>query len=162
MKDTNAIGNIGENCASLRLSKFCIFTPYLMGGKTPVFDILLEIIDEVKPYYALVQVKATDSKTPLDSTGNMKTPVPKDKLYKLIERVLPTYVAGIDINSERMHIAPAFDPAVTYNAIPPILVIDNIHPTNDEASLQKLKEDIINYWESYQMHINKSHYKSLL
>lgn len=160
--DRNAIGDEGENIAATRLGMFFIFRCYLIGGKAPAFDILIEIMDENKPYQAMVQVKSTNDASPYDMKGNLKTPVPDDKLQNLISRPLPTYVAGIDIPTETMHLTPAFDRTVKLPSIPPTLVISLSNVARSQADLLKLKEDIINYWEGYNMHINKPTYKSTL
>lgn len=160
--DRNAIGDQGENIAALRLGMFGIFRCYVIGGKAPAFDILIEIIDEHKPYQALVQVKATDATNPFDKLGKIKTPVPINKLKSLISRPLPTYVAGVSIATETMNLAPAFDPNVKYSTVPATIVVDLANSRLSEQNLLKLKEDIINYWESNNMHTYKPAYKTLL
>lgn len=67
-----------------------IFQCYSIGGKRPVYDIIIQKIDEAHPYHTLVQVKSTEASDPYDERGNMKTPVPEEKLQKLISRTLPT------------------------------------------------------------------------
>ena len=161
-KDKNAIGDFGENCAIMRLMKFYIFRGYLIGGKAPVFDILLEINDENKPYQALVQVKSTDDSNPYLTNGNIKTPVPKKKLDLLIKRPLPTYVGGMDNNTETLFIAPAYNPRTKYSSIPPTLKMDNSDLQAYRSAIEKLRDDIINYWETFNMHTNKPIYNSTL
>lgn len=160
--DRNAIGDQGENCAALRLGMFGIFRCYTIGGKAPAFDILIEIIDDKKPYQALVQVKSTANPDPYDKNGNMKTPVPDDKLQQLILRPLPTYAAGICLETEVMHLAPAFDSNIKFPTIPPALVITLANKMQSEQNLLKLKEDIIQYWEGNNIHNYKPSYKTLL
>lgn len=166
----NQVGDRGEVLASLVLTKGYIFTSYLLGGKTPAFDLIIEISESnnpLKPYQAIIQVKATELVPPFYSIGkhkgDLKTPVPKKKLHNLIKRPLPSYVMGVDINGSIHHIAPAFDHSLSYSSgIPPKLVIDTNNTPNHLAALYKLKEDIINYWETHNMHINKPLYQSIL
>lgn len=160
--DRNAVGNLGELTAGLRLGMFTIFRSHIFGDKTPVFDMLLEIIDKSKPYQAIVQVKATYDADPYDKKGNLITPIPVEKLQKLISLPLPTYAAGVDVNNEIMHLAPAFDRDVKMSTIPPILVLSHADQEKTKENLLKLKADIINYWEGYNMHVNKPAYKSIL
>lgn len=160
--DRNAIGDQGENCAALRLGMFGIFRCYTIGGKAPAFDILIEIIDDTKPYQALIQVKSTNNPKPYDANGNLKTPVPDNKLQDLISRPLPTYAAGVCLDTEVVHIAPAFNRNIKLPTIPPILILSIANTLVTEQNLLKLKEDIINYWESNNMHINKPSYQTIL
>lgn len=160
--DKNAIGDQGENCAALRLGMFSIFRCYTIGGKAPAFDILIEIIDDKKPYQALVQVKSTANPNPFDKNGNLKTPVPDDKLQQLISRPLPTYAAGICLDTEVMHLVPAFDKTAKLSTIPATLVISLTNKAQSQQNLLKLKEDIIRYWEGNNMHIYKPTYKTIL
>lgn len=162
MLSANIIGDIGENTVALRLSKYGIFKVYFLGEKAPIEDFLLEIIDEAHPYHCLIQVKAIDQAKKYDKNGNMKTPVLYSKLKKLIERPLPTYVAGADIEEEVIFIAPAFDVNIRYNTIPPILKIDNVDKVRSKSDLEKLRDDIINYWNQANLPNFKKHYISTL
>lgn len=59
---TNTIGDRGEMIVSTRLMEFDLFNVFLLGGKVPAFDLLVEMIpqnDNEKPYQFLVQVKTT-------------------------------------------------------------------------------------------------------
>lgn len=159
---SNIIGDVGENTAALRLSKTGIFKVYFLGEKAPITDFMLEILDDRKPYHALVQVKSTDQTDKYDAAGNMRTPVPDDKLLKLIARPLPTYVAGADIDDEVVFIAPAFDVNVRYPHIPPKLKLDLSDKVRSKRELERLKEDIINYWDSHRIPQHKSTYQSTL
>lgn len=162
MLSSNIIGDIGENTVALRLSKFGIFKVYFLGEKAPIEDFLLEILDENHPYHCLIQVKAVGRGEKYNKSGNMNTPVPTSKLKKLIERPLPTYVAGADIEDEVIFIAPAFNVDVKYSTIPPTLKIDNVDKTRSKADLEKLRDDIINFWEKAKMPNYKIKYASTL
>ena len=159
---SNIIGEIGENTAALRLSKYGIFKVYFLGDKAPIEDFLLEVIDDIHPYHCMIQVKATSQVDKYAPDGSMKTPVNAEKLKELTKRPLPTYVAGVDIDDEIIFIAPAFDGNIRYNTIPPKLRIDNTNPGRSKADLVKLKEDIINYWECIDINKCKQSYQSLL
>lgn len=147
---SNIIGDPGENLAALRLAKYGVFKIYFLGEKAPSADFLIEIIDADKPYHALVQVKSIGQEIRYRSTGWMITPVPKQKLSALHKRVLPTYVAGVDLIEERVYIAPAFissaeDMKLT-SGTPPVLILSN-DETSAKAALTQLKNDMIRYWE---------------
>jgi hypothetical protein len=162
MVTQNEIGDAGENLAMLRLEKHGIFRVYFLGEKAPIVDFMIEITDENTPYQALVQVKSTSAKNRYNKNGYMKTPVPNEKLQKLWERPLPTYVVGADVEDEVIYIAPAFKTDGTYNSIPPRLKIDNRSVANDKVSLNRLKNDIINYYHSHQIPNYKQAYKTTI
>jgi hypothetical protein len=158
----NEIGDAGENLAMLRLEKHGIFRVYFLGAKAPVVDFVIEITDEKTPYQALVQVKSTSAKKGYTKKGRMKTKVPIAKLKKLWERPLPTYVIGADVEHEVIYIAPAFENDGPYNSIPPKLKIDNRSLANDKVALNRLKDDIINYYKSHQTPNYKRAYKTTI
>ena len=159
----NSIGNTGENLAQLRLSKHGVFNVYFLGEKAPIEDILIEINDETNPYQALVQVKATNATNRYNKgNGAMKTPVPDKKLTKLWNRPIPTYVMGVDLVDELVYIAPAYQKEGKYPSIPNRLKIDNKVIADDITALNKLKEDIINYYQSHKIPQHKQNYKTLI
>lgn len=159
----NSIGNSGENLAQLRLSKHEVFNVYFLGEKAPIADLMIEINDENTPYQALIQVKSTNANNRYNvGDGALKTPVPDDKLLKLRNRPLPTYVVGADLVSELIHIAPAYQNDGSYPSIPPRLKIDNQNVPNDIAALNQLKEDIINYYRLHNIPAYKQNYRTII
>lgn len=158
----NSIGNSGENLAQLRLSKHAVFNVYFLGEKAPVADFMIEVNDEDTPYQALVQVKSTKAQNRYNRNGEMRTPVPDDKLLKLRNRPLPTYVVGADLVDELIHIAPAYQNDGQYPTIPHRLKIDNHNSDNDIKNLNQLKEDIINYYRSHNIPQHKQIYTSII
>lgn len=144
---TNEIGEAGENLTALRLEKDGYFKVYFLGEKAPIEDFLLEILDEEHPYHCLLQVKATSMKDCYLKNGNIVTPVPEDKLNKLVHRPLPTYVVGADNENEVVYIAPAFNESVQFPSIPTSFRLDNNDKALRISNLEKLRDDIIRYWE---------------
>lgn len=158
--DTNIIGDIGENITATRLGKTKIFIVYLLGGKTPLFDLLIEINDEEKPYQALIQVKTASQQNKYTQDGSrIKTPITSEKLFKLIKKPMPTYVCGVDLDDEKIFIAPAFDSALRYPSVPTNRMVDK---TDSLGTLNRLKEDIINFWETNRINELKTEYNSIL
>lgn len=144
---TNVVGGAGENLTALRLEKDGYFNVYFLGEKAPIEDFLLEIRDEEHPYHCLLQVKSTEMKERYHKNGNIITPVPEDKLKKLLHRPLPTYVVGADVEDEVVFIAPAYKNDVEYPSIPTKIRLDNNDKALRIANLEKLRDDIIRYWE---------------
>lgn len=147
MITTNVVGGAGENLTALRLEKDGYFKVYFLGEKAPIEDFLLEIRDEEHPYHCLLQVKSTNMEVRYLKNGNIITPVPIDKLKKLLHRPLPTYVVGSDVTDEVVFIAPAYKEGVKYPSIPTTIKLDNNDKALRIANLEKLRDDIIRYWE---------------
>ncbi len=162
MMDTNQIGNAGENCFALRLGKCGVFRVYFLGEKTPIEDFLLEIVDDKYLYQCLVQVKSTSKNNKYDKNGNMKVTLTKEKLKKLIDLPLPTYVAGVDLDKEAVYIVPAFDYEAKHCSIPTKIKIDKDNKEESEKNILLLKEDIITFWENIEIMKHKTNYKSKL
>ena len=161
----NIIGDPGENLAALRLAKFGVFKTYFLGEKAPSADFLIEIIDEENPYHALVQVKSIGQEKRYRNTGWMITPVQASKLSALHKRILPTYVAGVDLIEEKVYVAPAFisssEEMKLTSGTPPVLILSN-DETSARESLSQLKNDMIRYWEKNSTRQHKETYDSNL
>lgn len=157
--DTNAIGDRGESIFSMRVTEYFLFRAYFLGEKAPVGDFILEINDEKTPYECMVQVKSTSKG--YTKSGNLNASVPNDKLIKLVNRPLPTYVAGVDEENEIVYICSAFDPKVPFSTIPKKNILEKGNPAS-QITLETLKEDIIKYWQHINIVNNKSTFSSVL
>jgi hypothetical protein len=162
----NLIGDRGEMIASSRLMEGGLFYVECIGGKVPTFDLLCAIAPQNgadKPYQFLVQVKGS-TKANLYTRGStrIKTPVPKSKLQALIDYPLPTYVAGVDLNAEKVYIAAAFDRNLNYkSSIPTGYCLELNSPAN-VPNLNSLKQDVIKYWQGLIIDNYKPSYQTLL
>ena len=165
---TNVIGDLGEMEVSTRLMETGLFIVFLLGGKVPVFDLLVEIVPNAnaqeKPYQFLVQVKSTQEANPYTKrTHRLKTPVPHDKLNALIDRPLPSYVAGVDINTSDVYLVPAFDRGAGYGgSIPGTFRLIKGNKAVNTALLQRLKNDVIAYWHGLNIDVYKPSFNSAL
>lgn len=157
--DNNAIGDRGESIFTSRITENFLFRVYFLGEKAPVGDFILEINDETTPYECMIQVKST--RKGYDKSGNLKATVPKDKLVKLVQRPLPTYVAGVDEQNEKVYICSAFDLNGSFSTIPTNNVLEKGNSASQQT-LDTLKQDIINYWKAIGIHKLKSTYISIL
>lgn len=137
--------SIGEMIVSIRLMEYGLIAVYLLGGNVPAFDILAELIPQnknEKPYQFLVQVKSTlDTNPYVKKNGNIRTPDPDKKLKNLIGRPLPTYVAGVNLNTEEVYLAPAFNNNISYkSSIPTNTKLEaKSKSKNNEIQLKHLK-----------------------
>lgn len=160
MPQNNAIGDRGESIFNTRVTQDNLFKVYFMGEKAPIVDFLLEILDDATPYYFMVQVKGTTQGYQVD--GNLQASVEESKMIKLLERKMPTYVAGVDVNDEIVYLCPAFDINTRYPSIPTNHYLKLSDKPGSRATLDLLKQDVINFWDNSNMSNFKSSYVSLL
>lgn len=148
------IGSSGEMfvCGTLQIGE--LFQIQLIGGMAEAFDIYGEVNDKQHPYPFLVQVKTT-AQDDRYHTNSIKTPVPDEKLKWLVDRPIPTFVAGYDLIEHRMFIAPAYNDKTSYPSIPLLHEVNLFNHTAAVGTLNQLKRDIINYWQR----LNISNYK---
>ncbi len=159
--DTNAVGDRGESIFNSRITFEYHFKVYFMGEKAPVGDFILEINDETTPYECMIQVKSTEAGYQPD--GRLKAKVPTVKMQQLINRPLPTYVAGVDIRTETVYIAPAFNATHNYATSMPVthkLALND--SVASRATIAALKQDIINYWNNSGLSTYKSTFATSL
>ena len=146
--DTRIIESQGEMLASVLLQTDEIFRIQLLGGTVEAFDIYVEINDKTHPFPFLVQVKATDMNVRYNQNGII-TPVPDEKLKWLIDRLVPTYVAGFGLRYLKMYLAPAFNMRTSYRTGIPLNHTLDLNNRNSTAGiLRLLKRDVMNYWQS--------------
>ena len=160
MVDRNAIGDRGETIFNTRITEGNMFKVYFLGEKAPIVDFLLEILDEDKPYYFMVQVKSTEQG--LDRKGFLKAKVPQDKLKKLVRRLVPTYVSGVDIKTETVYLCSAFDEEADYSKIPTTHLLNFSQKQITKHNLALLKQDVINFYQYCTLKTYKSNFQSLL
>lgn len=163
---TNAIGDIGEMLVSIRIMENGFFYAILLGGKVQSYDIIAEIIpanNYEKPYQFLIQVKSTSDIQPFTVNDHrLKTPAPKGKYDALVDRPLPSYIAGVDLNTQNVYLVPAFDRNASYGgSIPTSFCLIPGDPHNI-AKLQRLKNDVINYWHGLNIDVYKPNFASIL
>ena len=135
-------------------------TVSFLGEKAPIEDIFLEINDPTTPYSCLVQIKSTEKG--YNTKGNLKVKVPKKKFQALVDRPLPTYVAGVDLNKEIVFISPAFNSKDRHSSMSIRNKLDFTDPVVTKTTLNELKSDIINYWNNATVFSVKSSYISKL
>lgn len=156
----NDIGESGERLVAFVLCYFPFFRVYFLDGKAPIEDFLGEINDEATPYPFFVQVKATTEGT--NRAGNLKAQLEEPKRLALINRPIPTYLAGVDLNKLDVYLCPVFDENMTYGVIPAKHVIKVTDLPNWAKEMENLKQDIIGYWQQSRAITFKPTYKSKL
>lgn len=117
-----------------------------------------------KPYQFLIQVKSTNGINPYTIRNHrLKTPIKKANLSELIDRPLPSYIAGVDLNTGDVFIVSAFDRNAKFsNSIHTTFRLIRGNRTRNTLQLQQLKTDVNNYWQNLHIDAYKSSFNSLL
>ena len=160
MADQNSIGVRGEHIFATRITQGNIFNVYFLGDKAPVVDFLVEINDVKNPYAFMVQVKSTIRG--YDTAGNLKVRVVKEKYKSLLNRPLPTYIAGVDIKTETVYLCSAFYDKKLVKTMPAKNKLKLTSPVTTTRVLTMLKQDVIKYWQSAKTNSYKKKFKSCL
>lgn len=160
MADQNSIGLRGESIFTTRITQGNIFNVYFLGDKAPIVDFLVEINDSKTPYAFMVQVKSTIRG--YNKVGNLKVGVVKDKYKALLKRPLPTYIAGVDVNTETVFICSAFYDKSYIRSLPTKNKLKFTSPATTAKVLDLLKQDVIKYWQNSKMTNQKKKFKSSL
>lgn len=160
MADNNSIGLRCESIFTTRITQWNVFNVYFLGDKTPVVDFLVEINDANTPYAFVVQVKSTIRG--YNTAGDLKVRVTRDKYMSLLKRPLPTYVAGVDINTETVYLCPAFNDKTCVKSLPAKNKLKFTSPATTKRVLALLKNDVIKYWQNAKTIGYKKKYTSIL
>ena len=147
MDTANRIGSLGEHLFNYIISRNYRFQPVHLGDKYPNVDFFVELLGHHKPYYFLVQIKATEQG--INRNGKLRISIPKSKIKALAEYTCPTYLVGIDIQGEQAFIYPV-------NKIPrkAISSFSTAKPLT-VATLSNLFDDVIAFWENTDIKKNK-------
>lgn len=159
-KNQNIIGGRGEYVFYSRITQYGIFSAYFLGEKAPIVDFLLQINDVNTPFSCFIQIKSTEQG--YNKEKKLKVNVHQKKFKALLERPLPTYVAGVDLNKEIVFIAPAFTLDHRQTSMKTNNKLDYNDPLITKNTLNELKTDIINYWNKIESLNVKSSFKSQL
>jgi hypothetical protein len=100
----NEIGDLGEAIFNVEISRDYIFRPRHLGEKWPSSDFYVELIGPKEHFFFLVQVKSTSQG--FDSKGNLKIKATSKKLNELNNYFCPTYLAGVDVDSNSVYLIP--------------------------------------------------------
>jgi hypothetical protein len=154
MPSVNDIGEKGELIFNLNISRDYNFRARHLGEKWPTSDFYIELIGPKEHFYFIVQVKATDKG--VNSVNKLKVNIPKDKLHKLNEYYCPTYIAGVDVKTEKVYLFPIN--TKKHKSISGIPISFEL----DTAKRKKLFEDVKSFWTGTNVKIYKSKFKHKL
>jgi len=153
-KKKNEIGEIGEKIFNLVISRDLIFRASPLGEKWPTSDFYIELIGPKEHFYFIVQVKSTDEG--INGANKLKINSPKDKLHKLNEYYCPTYIAGVDVKTEKVYLFP-----INTKKRKGVSGIPISHEL-DSVKRKKLFEDVKSFWSGTNVKTYKSKFKHKL
>lgn len=150
----NEQGALGEVIFNIAISRGYLFRPRALGDKWPVSDFYIESINLGQHYHFFAQVKSTLQG--LDKHGGLKVVINKEKVTQLSQYHAPTYIAGVDIATEKVFLCPASS-----------LLDSNVKsiPTTfelTEDNLGILSKEVKRFWDNSDIEGYKSRFKHSL
>lgn len=153
-KKKNEIGETGELIFNLNISRDYNFRARHLGEKWPTSDFYIELIGPKEHFYFIVQVKSTDQG--INGANKLKIDIPKEKLHKLNEYYCPTYIAGVDVKTDKVYLFPINTKRRKgISGIPISYELDSV-------KRKKLFEDVKSFWTGTNVKNYKSKFKHKL
>lgn len=157
----SGVGNFGESLASVLLEvpmqNGPLFRIEKIGGNWPTIDVYAEVEDNQKTYLALFQIKSTE--TPLTINKKLRISVSRSKLQALSNYQAPTYIIGVEYDSNNPPTSNAYIKGVYGQQTSGIGTIDTTHLLNN-ASLLALKDEIVNFWNGLRVSSYKGRFRT--
>ncbi len=158
--NANRIGTRGESIFLTRILEGTIINEaFFLGEKAEAIDFLCQISDNLKTYSFKIQVKATTLGYN-KRNRNLKIKVDIKTINALKADILPTYIAGVDVNDEKVYLWGIFNQNKKISSLPTNYKLE-LHGPNNGNVLNRLKEDVLNYWDNHNPQ-PKATYQSLL
>ena len=147
----NEIGELGEGIFNVAISRDLIFRPRHLGEKWPSSDFYVELVGLKEHFFFIVQVKSTTQG--FDKKGNLKVKASKKKLQELNAYYCPTYLAGVDIDTEEVFlIAINKHKRKDISKLPTKFKLDN-------ANRKLLYDDVKEFWVNTDIKAYKNAFK---
>jgi hypothetical protein len=154
------IGNRGEAIFRVRITdpygpgKSPLFRPYHFGEKFPTLDFLIELVGlpAARVAYFFVQVKATTQGLTRKAPVRLRVGVSQDDIDRMLVYPGPTYVVGVDCQTERAYIASVNSPSMgRIKGLPATYPLDAVN-------MQALWREVEGYWKKRNMILNRSRF----
>ena len=148
---TNAVGDFGENLAQTHFSrpvkgayKRPLFRSFHLGGKYPVIDFIVDILDtdENSLGHFFVQVKSTNTANSKSKTLPLQIEI--EKYNRLANIPAPTFLVGVDIDAEKAYLVCA--PKPKRKAFSSIC---KKYDLKDDGIRVALYKEVKNYWRMH-------------
>jgi hypothetical protein len=133
-----------------------LFKPSHLGAKYPIVDFIVDVLapDSTSLGFFFVQVKSTSrGNNPQD---RLPIPVEAEKFNFLARLPAPTYLIGVDVNSETSHIVAAHKPRST--AISSIT--RSFRLTDDDTKIDLYKE-VLGFWNANRPILQRPRFKDV-
>lgn len=158
-KDTQ--GELAESLATLLLTYSGVsFRVKQIGGKWPTIDLYAEVDDAKHPgIFCFFQVKSTTLGK--NKKGLLQVKVKRDAIRRLGAYLGPTYLIGVDYDSQSPQLSPAYVIAVQGGLSRGVSNMPLTHPLNSKT-LATLKEDVIRFWGTTDVAHKRSSFQSNL
>ena len=160
MPSSDDIGGRGEAIFFVRMTQPTgpdrepLFRPHFLGEKFPTFDYLVELIDpEAKPSYFFVQVRSTSRGYTAAVPARLKVRVPQDDINRMLSYPAPTYVVGIDDNTEQAFIGSVNGPSMSR-----IVSLPTSYPL-DPTNIQRLWREVKSFWSRKRIVLKYSYFE---
>jgi hypothetical protein len=158
MPKKDDIGSRGEAIFKVRITdpygfhREPLFRPFHLGEKFPTLDFLVELIGlpAGRVAYFFAQVKATTLGLTKKPPVRLRISVFQEDIDRMLIYPGPTYVVGIDSQTERAYIA-----SVHGTAMRRIQGLPATYPL-DAANMQALWQEVEQYWRGRDMLLNRS------
>jgi hypothetical protein len=156
MRSKDDIGDRGESIFRVRITQPCgtppepLFRAFFLGEKKATLDFMVELIGLTnRSAYCFVQVKTTIKKVQ-PKARTLKVRIKKSDIDKMVGYPGPTYIVGIDENSEAAYIISANK--ATSKDLPSIPLSFPL----DAMNLAKLWKEVDDYWQGLNLLLNNS------
>jgi hypothetical protein len=152
------IGNRGQWLFCLLMTQICggrnepYFRPWFLGDKYPTFDYIVELVGR-EAYFFFVQVKSTrQGYRQGGREKRLRVNVARADSQRMVASPIPAYVVGIDEPQEAGYVLSMNVPRQTgLGGLPARHVLDC-------GNLQRLWNEILEFWESRNMVLEGSHF----
>jgi len=156
-------GNIGESIANFLLSQKTrqgeLFRTRVIGENWPTIDIYAELITNLsQTMFAFFQIKTTELGYTKRNPRRLRVAVELSQLKRLANYNAPSYIIGVDYQSNNIIQSRAYIGTVRGSYNNPLSSFSTINELN-EKNLISLWEEIQNFWISNNsLNLKSSYY----
>ena len=147
----NVIGGRGEFIFASRITQGFKFSVTFLGEKHDATDFCIEFKEGKRTYMAYVQVKSTNSIS--RNKEKLTIHVTKKDVETIVAYPYPTYLAGVEIKTEKVYLMGLFKQTDAISSIPRAHMlsfgssVDSDEYKQSAELLDMLKEDIKACWD---------------
>lgn len=157
MGQRDEIGMRGEALFTAAIMRFCgrtrpYFVPHFLGDKFQTLDFIVELVDaEQGTPYLFVQVKTTtQGYTAEKGPRRLRIRLEAEDVTRMREYPAPTYLAGVDLNDERIFILSIEEITTTsVSGLPTTFPLDC-------GNLKRLWDEVNAFWKARDMRMMSS------